>query len=164
MIVMIIALVLVSIAVGGSYWFFVLNKPKASVTISPTPNSAAVTITGYSGPVYILLKTGTIITHGSHVLSDKYTLTGLTPSTTYEYFILTDKMDILLASGSFTASSMQTPGAVAPSQVPAGSPSQVPDVIAPSQVPGVISPAQAPSRVPGVISPAQAPSRVPGPA
>jgi hypothetical protein len=157
MIVMIIALVLVSLVIGGSYWFFVLNKPKATVTISPAPTSATVTITGYSGAVYIILKSGDIITHGSRVLSDKYSLTGLTPSTTYEYFILTDKMDVLLASGSFTASEVQTPGV-------ATSPSQTPGVVtSPSQTPGMTtspSPSRVPSQTPGVIAPTQ----VPGPA
>ena len=162
MIVMIIALVLVSLVLGGSYWFFVLNKPKADVAISAMTNSATFTVTGYTKPVYIVLKIGTSISHGSYALDGKYTFLALPSTTTYKYYVLTEEMDVLLANGTFTTTAPVAGPSVPPPSIVPGGPSGSP----PSIVPGGPS-GSPPSIVPGGPSGPSGPSgpaRAPGPA
>jgi hypothetical protein len=141
MIVMIIALVLVSLVLGGSYWFFVLNKPKADVAISAMANSATFTVTGYTKPVYIVLKIGTSISHGSYALDGKYTFMALPSTTTYKYYVLTEDMDALLANGTFTTTAPPAGGGA-----PAGSPpSIVPVTGGPQPVTGGPQPVSGPT-------------------
>lgn len=153
MIVMIIALVLVSLVLGGSYWFFVLNKPKADVAISTMANSATFTVTGYTKPVYIVLKIGTSISHGSYALDGKYTFLALPSTTTYKYYVLTEEMDALLANGTFTTTAPPSGG---------GAPSGSPPVSGPSGSPPVTGPS-GPTGPSGSTGPS-GPARAPGPA
>jgi flagellar basal body-associated protein FliL len=136
MIVLIIAIVMVCLALGGSYWFFVVNKPTATVSVVPSAISAEFTITGYTNPVYIMIKSGTMITHASYLPSGKYNPSALSPTTSYKYYVLTENMDVLLASGTFTTNQTGT------SQSPAPAPSTIapsaPEAIAPS--PSTIAP------------------------
>lgn len=133
MTVMIIAFLLVCVAIGGSYWYFVVNKPKATASVTPTATSAEFTITGYTKPMYVMLKSGTVITHAAYVPSGKYTPSALSPGTSYKYYILTEDMDVLLASGTFTTADRASTSPSGPG------PSTAPGTPGPSPVPATVT-------------------------
>jgi hypothetical protein len=119
-------------------------------------NSATFTVTGYTKPVYIVLKIGTSISHGSYALDGKYTLLALPSTTTYKYYVLTEDMDALLANGTFTTTAPPAGGGAPTGSPPVSGPTGPTPVTGPSGSPPVSGPT-GPTPVTG-------PSGSPGPA
>ena len=156
MIVIVIAICMVMLVLGGSYWFFVLNKPKASLEgTTVTGRSITVKIGGYSGIVFVLLKRGEFITHGSRVTSGDITYSNLATGSEYTVYVFNEYLDTLLASGIYKTTLDTVAGGPTVASSPSG----------PAGSPGptvVSSPGPSVSSGPTVVSPS-GPSGAPGP-
>lgn len=155
MMYLVVAFILISSVLAGSYWYFVMNKPSATVMADPTESTVSVTITGYANPVYIVLKNGTSITHATYVTSGTSKIDGLIKDTTYILYAMSEDFQNLLATITFTSKKSITAGPTGPtgSTVPSG----------PSPGPSDYTVPSVPTGPTGSTAPSPGPVRAPGP-
>ena len=102
--------VMVLFVIGIAYWL--LRKPKASLEgTTVTGQSLMVKVSGYSGNVYVVVRSTKIDFLLTVLLpaTGEYSIASLTPNVDFDVYVLNEGFDKLLASGTYKTAQAQSP-------------------------------------------------------